>query len=76
MQGALSVRLVAAGVTVIPAGALDESVTLPLKPLIGVKASVPIPDPEGEIESSAFCVVSEKSDWATVTLTELEEADV
>ena len=44
----------AAGVTVIPAGVLDAIVTLPLKPFSGTNARVATPEPEGEIDSSAF----------------------
>ena len=44
------------------AGALAVSVTVPLKPLMGESARELTPDPEGEICTSALCVVREKSD--------------
>jgi hypothetical protein len=61
-MGALTAGEAVAGVTVMPLGALAVSVTLPLNPLIGESVRVPVPEPEGEIEISAFCVMSEKSD--------------
>ena len=76
VAGALRAREAAAGVTVRPAGALAESVTVPLKPLMGASARVLVPDPEGEIWTSAFWVVREKSDWAMVTFTALEAAEL
>ena len=71
---ALSVGAAAAGVTVMPAGALAVSVTMPLNPLIGDSDSVLKPAPEGEICTSAFCVVSEKSACALTILTAFEAA--
>jgi len=43
-------------------GALAVSVTVPLKPLMAESARELTPDPEGEICTSALCVVREKSD--------------
>ena len=75
MAGALRAKEAAAGVTVIPAGApLAEIVTVPLNPLTGASARVLVADPEGEIVSSGFWVVSEKSDCAMATLTALDVA--
>jgi len=76
VAGALSARLGAPPITLMPAGTPEESVTVPLKPLIGAKASVLMPVPLGEIWISAFCVVREKSGWATVISTALEAAAV
>ena len=73
-MGALTVGAAAARVAVMPAGALAESVTAALNPLIGASARVLLPVPEGEIGSSAVCVVSEKSDCAMATLTAFEAA--
>ena len=61
-------------VTVMEAGALAVSVTVPLNPLMGESARVLVPDPEGEIWTSEFRALREKSDWAMVTFTTLEAA--
>ena len=50
------------------------SVTAALNPLMGASARLLLPTPEGEIGSSAFWVVSEKSDWAMATFTAFEAA--
>ena len=76
VAGALRVRDAVAGVAVMAVGALEVSVTVPLKPLMGESARVLTPVPEGEICTSGFCVVSEKSDCATVTFTALEAAEL
>jgi hypothetical protein len=76
VAGALRVREAVAGVAVMAAGALAVSVTVPLKPLIGASARGLVPDPEGEIGISAFWVVREKSDWAMMTFTAFEAAEL
>ena len=76
VAGALTASEDAAGVTVMPAGGLAVMVTLPLNPLMGESARMLVREPLGEIESAAFCVVREKSDWAMVTLTALEAAEL
>ncbi len=71
---ALRATEAAAGVAVMPAGTFEVSVTVPLNPFTGVSARVLVPDLAGTITTSALCVVSEKSDCATATLTALDEA--